>query len=116
LSQKEFINQSSAKEADLALAKDYTRRLRERLGGNLLSVTLYGSRARGDAKVGSDFDLVVKVRQSSSDIREKVLATDVEMMNEFETLFVGMVYDEAEWKRTEQFPFGWNVAREGVTL
>ena len=42
------------RERDLALAREYSRRLRERLGENLLSVTLYGSRARGDARVGSD--------------------------------------------------------------
>ncbi len=38
------------------------------------------------------------------------------MMNEFDELFVGMIYDEASWKKTEKFPFGWNVAREGLSL
>jgi hypothetical protein len=38
------------------------------------------------------------------------------MMNEFEELFVGVVYDEREWERAERFPFGWNVKREGLSL
>jgi hypothetical protein len=102
--------------SDLALAREYSRRLRERLGDNLVSVTLYGSRARGDAREGSDFDLIVRVRERTDEVRELALEVDVEMMNEFEELFVGVVYDEREWERAERFPFGWNVKREGLSL
>ena len=101
---------------DLALAREYARRLKERLGDRLLSVTLYGSRARGDARPGSDFDLIVEVRERTTDVRDQVLELDVEMMNEFEELFVGMVYDEGEWKRESRMPLGWNVSREGIAL
>ena len=83
-----------ARPRDLELAREYARRLRARLGDNLVAVTLYGSRARGDAREGSDFDLIVEVRERTDEVRELVLELDVEMMNEFEELFVGMVYDE----------------------
>jgi predicted nucleotidyltransferase len=104
------------KKRDLALAREYARRLKDRLGDRLVSVTLYGSRARGDAREGSDFDLIVEVRERTEEVRELVLELDVEMMNEFDELFVGMVYNEAEWERAERFPFGWNVAKEGLSL
>jgi predicted nucleotidyltransferase len=104
------------KDRDLELAREYARRLRERLGDNLVAVTLYGSRARGDAREGSDFDLIVRVRERTEEVRELALEVDVEMMNEFDELFVGVVYDEVEWKRAERFPFGWNIKREGLPL
>lgn len=104
------------KKRDLALAREYARRLKERLGDKFVAVTLYGSRARGDAREGSDFDLIVEVRERTEEVRELVLELDVEMMNEFDELFVGMVYDEAEWKRESDMPLGWNVSREGVAL
>ncbi len=107
---------TSPKLRDLELAREYCQRLKDRLGDNLVSVTLYGSRARGDAREGSDFDLIVCVRERTKQVREIVLDVDVEMMNEFDELFVGMVYDEAEWKRAERFPFGWNVKKEGLPL
>ena len=104
------------KNRDLALAREYARRLKERLGDQLLAVTLYGSRARGDAHQGSDFDMIVEVRERTPEVQDAVVELDVEMMNDFDELFVGMLYDESEWKRTERFPFGWNVSREGIAL
>jgi uncharacterized protein len=106
----------SARKRDLALAREYAARLKERLGDRLVSVTLYGSRARGDAREGSDFDLIVEVRERTEEVRELVLELDVEMMNEFDELFVGMVYDVGEWKRESGMPLGWNVSREGIAL
>ena len=106
----------SARKKDIDLAREYAGRLKRRLGDRLLSVTLYGSRARGDARVGSDFDLIVEVRERTAEVRDMVLELDVEMMNEFDELFVGMVYDEADWKREREMPLGWNVSREGIPL
>lgn len=101
---------------DLELSREYARRLRERLGDNLVAVTLYGSRARGDAREGSDFDLIVLVRERTEEVRELALEVDVEMMNEFDELFVGMVYDEGEWRQESEMPLGWNVSRDGIAL
>lgn len=107
---------TAPKSRDLELAREYCQRLKGRLGDNLVSVTLYGSRARGDAREGSDFDLIVCVRERTKPVREMVLDVDVEMMNDYDELFVGTVYDEAEWARTRKFPFGKNVDREGLAL
>lgn len=101
---------------DLELAREYARRLRKRLGENLQSVTLYGSRARGDARDGSDFDLVVIVENCDHAVRESVSAVDVGMMDDFDELFVGIVYSEDEWRIESRMPLGWNVANEGVAL
>lgn len=106
----------TACERDLSLAQEYARRLRALLGDNLVSVTLYGSRARGDARDGSDFDFIIRVRERTEEAREIVTALDVEMMDDFGELFVGLLYDESEWSKEAKVPFGWNVAREGVTI
>lgn len=105
-----------ARPRDLELAREYARRLRARLGDNLVAVTLYGSRARGDAREGSDFDCVVRVRERTREVREIVTDVDCGMMDDFDELFVGMVYDESEWAFTAGLPFGWNVEREGISF
>lgn len=44
---------------DLALAKEFARRLAEEVDLQLFQVTLFGSRTRGDADEESDLDLFV---------------------------------------------------------
>ena len=110
------MSASAASKNDMKVAREYARRLKKRLGDNLLSVTLFGSRARGTAREGSDFDLIVRVKSRADDTREAVLDVNVDMMDEFEMLFMGMLYDEKEWSRAKRFPLGWNVDREGIAL
>ena len=110
------MNISRLDSRNLLPAKEYSRRLRARIGDNLLSVTLFGSRARGDAGDGSDFDIIVQVKKRSPAVREIVTQVDVEMMNEHNELFVGMLYDEEEWADESRFPLGWHVEEEGIAL
>jgi predicted nucleotidyltransferase len=106
----------STKPKDKELAQQFADRLRERLGDNLVAVTLFGSRARGTAGEGSDFDFIVQVIQKSEAVSEAVLDVEVEMMNEFEALFAAIIYSTDEWAFTKQTPLGWNVADEGISL
>ena len=101
---------------NMQLARNYAQRLRERLGENLKQVILFGSRARGKTGKDSDFDFVVVVKKRTKSVRESVLDVDVEMMNDHSALFAPMIYDGREWERAKEFPLGWNVEREGISL
>ena len=47
--------------ADLTVAREYKRRAEQALPGRVAGVILYGSRARGDARPDSDWDIAVFV-------------------------------------------------------
>jgi hypothetical protein len=51
-----------ARATDLAIAQELTRRILQALGGRVHRIILFGSRARGEARPDSDFDLLVVLR------------------------------------------------------
>lgn len=97
-------------------AREYADGLRTKLGTRWLSVVLFGSQARGDAREGADYDFLVVVDKRTADAREAVLDAGVEMLNRYDQLFGALLYREDEWQEGRRFSIGWNIQREGIVL
>ena len=65
------------------VALEFAHLLRERLGPRVRKIVLFGSRARGDARADSDYDDVVVVDGRSADVRDAILAIEVDLMDRF---------------------------------
>ena len=98
------------------LAEEYSKNLREKLGGRVKQIILFGSHARSDSWEGSDYDMLVVVDKRTPKIREKTLDVSEEMMNKHERLFTTLLYDESEWHNAQDFPLAWNIRQEGIHL
>jgi predicted nucleotidyltransferase len=99
-----------------AVAVEFARQVRERLGPRVREVVLFGSRARGDARDDSDYDVVVVVDRHSPEVRETLLAIEVDLLDRYGSLVACLLRDERQWAASQGLPIGLNVAREGVTL
>jgi len=60
--------------------------LKQRLGTHLRGLWLFGSRARGDARLNSDYDLLILVDESSAELRDRILDLQVEMLDRHDAL------------------------------
>jgi len=98
------------------VAVEFAREVRERLGPRVRKVVLFGSRARGDAREDSDYDDVVVVDRRSPEVRETLLAIEVNLLDRRGSLVACLLRDEREWAASQGLPIGLNVAREGVPL
>lgn len=98
------------------LATEYAQRIRAKLGSRVKQIILFGSRARGDAWQGSDYDCIVVVDHRTPDIREAILDADIEMLDKYGRLFAALLYGEEEWRRCQRYPMAWNVEKEGIAL
>jgi predicted nucleotidyltransferase len=111
----ESTNNPAASTVD-PVARAFAQRLRHRLGKHLREVRLFGSRARGDARNSSDYDMLVIVDQRTSEIRSEILDIEVDLLDEYDVLVTSMLRSEDEWRVSQNYPFARNIAREGVTL
>jgi predicted nucleotidyltransferase len=109
------IDTQSAPNTD-PVARAFAQRLRHRLGGRIREVRLFGSRARGDARESSDYDMLVVVDQRTPEIRSEILDIEVDLLDEYDVLVTSVLRSEAEWRAGEIYSFARNIAREGIAL
>jgi predicted nucleotidyltransferase len=96
----------------------FVHRLHERFPGQILRVTLFGSKARGDSGPWSDIDILVTVPEESWSLRGEVstLAADVSL--EYDVLIGPRVIGLERWEGMERDGFSLyrNITAEGVSL
>lgn len=93
-------------------------RLRERLPGQIVRTTLFGSKAREDSRPWSDIDILIIVKEESWPLRGEIsiLAADVSL--EYDVLIGPRVIGQERWERMKErrFSLYQNIAAEGIPL
>jgi predicted nucleotidyltransferase len=98
------------------VATDYSDRIRAALGNRVRDIILFGSRARGDNKEYSDYDMLLIVDKRDKILRDIVVDIEVGILDTHERLVGSIVYESAEWERKKRSPLGRNIQREGMRL
>jgi predicted nucleotidyltransferase len=108
---------SSRTAAKAALAAYVTRAVRL-YPDEILSITLYGSQARGDAKTESDIDVLVVVRRDSSALRQALTDLAWQVQFEYGVVISDIIRSVEQFNqmRANRFPFYQNIEQEGVLL
>ncbi len=98
----------------------FAQDLREELGDELVSLILYGSHARGDARPDSDIDLFVVLRHMPEALQDKVYDVAYRAMWDADFAHVFSLYvtdvQHQERLRNHRASFWENVQREGRVL
>jgi predicted nucleotidyltransferase len=95
---------------------EYARKLRGQLGENLRAIILFGSRARGDYREGSDYDCLIILSSKDSEAGEIIDTIGVEFLDKYDVFVVPIICTEDEWSVEEELPLGKVVAMEGIPL
>lgn len=98
------------------IAKEYSERVRSALGSHIREIILFGSRARGEQKKYSDYDVLIVVDKRDREIVKTIRKIAVGILDEHERLIGNIVYDVDEWEKKKTFPLGINIKREGVRM
>lgn len=98
--------------------KHFVRGLKQRLGGRLDRVLLFGSRARGDARADSDIDLLVLVRGLDRELESTVFDVLLDVQLESDADISIVLFDTSQFESYRQAgsQFALNVIREGILV
>ena len=95
------------------LLKKLTENIKSSLGQNLRKILLFGSRARGDFQIDSDYDILVLVGEYHQDIRKKLNDIGGDFFYEYSLLFPMIAITENRFQTDLYEPFLRNVRKEG---
>jgi len=95
---------------------DFATQLKNVLGTHLRELWLFGSRARGEGRPDSDYDLLILLDHDTTDLRDQILDLQVEMLNRHDALVTILLHAQDDWQRQQGYPLAINIAREAVRL
>ncbi len=88
------------------------------LGDRLLKIVLFGSRARGDHSVESDYDIAIIVRGLTRELKHRILDEVAEIEFEYLTPLSAFILSEDEFNRlrVKERRIALDIEREGISL
>jgi uncharacterized protein len=92
-----FSSLSQLTANERAAIKEYIRHISNRFPGRILSVSLFGSKARGDDDAESDIDLLVLVNEEDATFRSQLWAIASDVSLDHALVLSVRVLGEARW-------------------
>jgi predicted nucleotidyltransferase len=103
-----------------SMVDDFSTSLLEKLKDEVVSIRLFGYKARGDYHKDSDIDLLVILRHKNKKVNEKLSEVEWEILEKynFQSYLSVAAYSQKEFEGFNRLetPFSQNVAKEGISL
>lgn len=99
------------------LLKQLYEALSNRLGNRLQSIYLYGSHARGEARLDSDIDVLIVLNIECDPYQMINQTGDIaaELSLQYDTV-ISFTFATAEYFNQMQIPFFMNIRKEGILI
>lgn len=96
----------------------FSRRLKKMLGKQLVSILLFGSKARGNVHEDSDTDIFILVKNKKNNVNDKIAQVTADVLDDYGILLSPVSYDlhEAEMNIKMHSFFFEDVEREGIPI
>lgn len=108
-----FLNKNERK-----VIESFVNELKEKLGDEILSIRLFGSKARGDFQEESDIDIFILVKEKKGKLRDKISDIAAEYFFEYNVPLAPVVYSLFEYEQNKKLSsfFFEQVEKQGISL
>jgi predicted nucleotidyltransferase len=98
--------------------ESFVKDLRARLGDQIVSIRLFGSKIRGDFDKESDIDILILIKKKNERIRKKVAEILTDYLLEYDLSLSPVLYDLYEYRKNNEIGsfFFKEVEKEGILL
>lgn len=96
----------------------FVKELKEKLGDEIITIRLFGSKVRGDFKEDSDLDIFILVKERTQKIRDILSEIEVEYDIKYNLPISTVLYNLVEYRKNKELNsfFFENVEKEGIVL
>ena len=103
---------------DKKILKELKKKLSSALNGKILSLVLFGSRARGDFDNESDIDIAIIVKDLSREIRNQILAIVIDLEFKYCIPLSIIIFSDQDFKRLKRKErrIALDIEKEGIPL
>ena len=101
-----------------AALKEFLTKLREQHGSEVVLVSLFGSKVRGDFDEESDVDVLVVIKDKNGHIRDDLVALEMDLVLKYDVVISSLIMsrENYEWHRRYRAPLYRSIEREGIDL
>ncbi len=98
--------------------ESFVNDLKTQLGDQIVSIRLFGSKAKGGSSEESDIDVLVLIKKKNERIRKKVAEILTDYLLEYDLPLSPVLYDLYEYKKNKEIGsfFFKEVEKEGILL
>lgn len=116
--EKEELALGRLSPSEKAAVRAFLKALNNCFPEQVVSAILFGSKARGDSRTGSDVDVLVILRQEGWQLTNAISTLAARISYEHDILLGPILIGQKRWERMRraQFSLCRNVAREGLVL
>jgi predicted nucleotidyltransferase len=96
----------------------YVQQVANDFADKVLSITLYGSQARGEASAESDIDLFIVVHQDTPALRQALVDLAWQVQFEYDVVISDIIrsVDQLHRMQANRFPYYQGIEKEGILL
>ncbi len=110
------LKATSLSQAEVNALEAFVRRVQESFPDQILQISLFGSKARGEGDPDSDVDVLVIINQYDRSLRRKIIDLSSDLSLEYDVLLSPRVIGLQRWQNRQGFSLYRNIAREALPI